>query len=79
MNDLILDRISIDTDICGGKPTIRGMRITVETILGYLAAGDSVKDILSAYSFLQKEDIQACMAFAVRKMYYEKTELLSSQ
>jgi len=59
-----MDRITINPDICNGKPTIRGMLITVKTILEYIAAGDSVENILEAYPFLEKEDIKACLEFA---------------
>jgi uncharacterized protein (DUF433 family) len=64
METSVLDRITIKPDVCNGKPTVRGMRITVETILQYLSAGDSMETILEAYPFLEKEDIQACIAFA---------------
>jgi uncharacterized protein (DUF433 family) len=57
-------RITIVPDLCDGKPTIRGMRITVKTILEYLAAGESIKNILKAYPDLQKADITACIEFA---------------
>lgn len=60
----ILGRITIIPDVCGGKPTIRGIRITVETILEYLAAGESVENILREYPSLEKEDISACLKFA---------------
>jgi uncharacterized protein (DUF433 family) len=53
-------RITVDSEICNGKPVIRGMRITVETILGYLNAGDSVSEILEHYPMLEAEDIEAC-------------------
>ena len=49
MENTILDRITIIPEICNGKPTIRGMRITVETILQFLSAGDSTDIILEAY------------------------------
>lgn len=58
--------ITILPDICNGKPTIRGMRITVRSILEHLAAGDSYEDILAAYPFLKQEDIQACLGFAAQ-------------
>jgi len=60
------DRITIDPNICNGKPTIRGMRITVQTVLEYLAAGDEPKDILEAYPVLEVEDIYACLSAAAR-------------
>lgn len=66
--EYIANRITIDPDLCNGKPTIRGIRITVQTILGYLAAGDSKADILDAYPSLEVEDIEACLNFAAKLM-----------
>lgn len=63
MDNTILDRITINPTICNGKPTVRNMRITVETILDYLFGGDAIDEILEAYPFLQKEDIQACINY----------------
>ena len=68
METSILQRITIKPDVCNGKPTVRGMRITVETILQFLSAGDTVEAILEAYPFLEKEDIQACIAFALKNL-----------
>ncbi len=65
MEDLI-KRITIDSNICNGKPIIRGMRITVTTILEYLAAGETPENILSAYPSLEMEDIKACLEYAKR-------------
>ena len=62
----LADRITVDPDICNGKPVIRGMRITAATILEFLAAGDSADDILRQYPMLEREDIAACLAFAGR-------------
>ena len=62
------NRITINPDICNGKPIIRGKRITVETILGFLGAGDSVEEILNEYPSLEKEDILACLRFASQFM-----------
>jgi uncharacterized protein (DUF433 family) len=64
MSQSVVDRITVDPDICNGKPVIRGMRITAETILEFLAAGDSAEDILRQYPMLEREDITACLAFA---------------
>lgn len=58
--------ITTNPAICNGKPVIRGMRITVSTILEYLAAGESVEKILEAYPILQPEDIKACLEYATR-------------
>lgn len=55
METAILERITIKPDVCNGKPTVRGMRITVETILQFLSAGDTVESILEAYPFLKKK------------------------
>lgn len=75
METSLLNRITIIPDVCNGKPTVRGMRITVETILQYLSAGDSVDDILKAYPFLEKEDIQACIAFALKNISTTKNDI----
>lgn len=62
------DRITIDEKICNGKPTIRGKRITVQTILEFLSAGESVEEILNQYPMLEREDISACLEFATNLM-----------
>ncbi len=64
----LLDRITIDDKICNGKPTIRGKRITVQTILDFLSSGDSVEEILNQYPSLNKNDIKACLKFAANLM-----------
>ena len=75
MEPFILERITINPDVCNGKPTVRGMRITVETILQYLSAGDSAEAILEAYPFLEKEDIQACIAFALKNLSTQNNDI----
>ena len=62
------NRITIDENICNGKPTIRGKRITVNTILEFLSAGDSNDDILKQYPSLEKDDILACLRFTAELM-----------
>ncbi|HEX3756215.1 MAG TPA: DUF433 domain-containing protein [Rhizomicrobium sp.] len=59
-------RITIDTDICGGRPCIRGMRIRVSDVLDLLAAGNDRAQILADYPYLQSEDIDAVLKYAVR-------------
>jgi uncharacterized protein (DUF433 family) len=59
-----MDRIEVNPDICNGKAVIKGTRITVATILGFLSAGDSYEDILEAYPRISKEDIMACLQYA---------------
>ena len=58
------ERISIDPNICHGKPCIKGTRIMVWIIVSCLANGDSIEDILEAYPGLKREDIQAALAYA---------------
>lgn len=60
------NRIEINPAICNGKPVVAGTRITVETILGFLCAGDSVEDVLAGYPSLSREDILACLDYARR-------------
>ena len=59
-----LDRITLDPDVMGGKPCIRGLRVTVGTILGLLASGHSHEAILKAYPYLEPEDIRAALTYA---------------
>lgn len=65
MEDLI-KRITFDPKICNGKPIIRGLRITVATILEYLAAGETLENILKAYPLLEADDIKASLEYARR-------------
>lgn len=61
---LSFDRITFDPEVMGGKPCIRGMRITVGTVLGLLAAGHSETRILEAYPYLEPEDIRQSLVYA---------------
>jgi uncharacterized protein (DUF433 family) len=61
----LLSRITIDPEICHGKPCIRGLRYPVATILEYIAGGDTIEDILAEFPDLEEDDIKACLAFAV--------------
>ncbi len=70
----LLKRITFNPAIFGGKPIIRGMRIAVEHILGMLAAGSTVEELLEGYPFLEKEDIQACFVYAHRIIAHERIE-----
>jgi uncharacterized protein (DUF433 family) len=58
--------ITIDPDICNGKPIIAGTRISVQTVMEFLAAGDSIEEILEEYPSLFREDIYACLQFATK-------------
>ncbi|HIO96817.1 MAG TPA: DUF433 domain-containing protein [Leucothrix sp.] len=66
-------RITIDPDLCNGKPTIRGKRITVQTIVEFLSAGESEEEILNQYPSLEKQDIHACLSFASELMNHKYT------
>lgn len=62
-NDNLLSRISIDPNICFGKPCIRGHRIWVSLILDFLAGGATVEEVLEAYPSIEIEDVLACIAY----------------
>jgi len=61
-----IDRITIDQDVCHGKPCIRGLRYPVETILELLASGMTNDEILEDYEDLEIADLQACLLFAAK-------------
>ena len=71
----LLDRITCDPKIFGGKPIIRGHRLAVEHVLGMLAAGDSIEVILSGYPWMEREDVLACLAYARRLVGHERVDL----
>lgn len=60
----LLNRITHDATVMGGRPCIRGMRVTVGTIMGLLAAGRTQNEILAAYPYLEPEDVQAALTYA---------------
>ena len=64
----LLARISIDREVMVGKPVIRGTRLTVEQMVGLLAHGMTIEDILAEYEGLQRKDIHACLLFATKSM-----------
>jgi uncharacterized protein (DUF433 family) len=72
--DALLTRITVNPDIFGGKPIIRGRRLAVEHVLGLLAAGDTVDDLLREYPWLERDDIQACLVYARRLVAHERVE-----
>ncbi len=71
MRDL-LERITINPTIFGGKPIIRGRRLAVEHVLGMLAAGDEVATILEGYEWLERDDVLACIEYARRLVAHER-------
>lgn len=75
----LLQRITVNPAIFGGKPIIRGRRLAVEHVLGMLAAGDSIETILEGYPWLERDDVLACLAYARRVVANERIELLPAQ
>ncbi len=61
-------RIIIDPTVCNGRPVLRGTRITVQTILEFLGAGDSIEEVLEEYPSLAREDILECLRYSSRLM-----------
>ena len=68
-----LDRITFDLNVMGGKPCIRGLRVTVGTIVGLLAAGHSFAEILKAYPYLEDDDLREALVYAAWRV--EEIEL----
>lgn len=60
------ERIEINPEVCNGRPVVSGTRITVDTVLSYLSAGDSVAEVIEAHPRLKRDDILACLDFARR-------------
>lgn len=66
--EYIFERITVDDELCNGKPTIRGLRVTAQTILEFLFNGTTEEEILEQYPILDKEDIEACKRFTLEMM-----------
>ena len=62
------ERIVINPEICNGRPVVRGTRITAQTVLEFLAAGDLVADVLEEHPTLKRADVQTCLNYAPRIM-----------
>lgn len=73
-----LSRITLDPAVMGGKPCIRGMRVTVGMVLGQLAAGHSRERILEAYPYLESEDIDAALGYAAWRLEEREESLVVS-
>jgi uncharacterized protein (DUF433 family) len=71
-----LTRITMDPGVMGGKACIRGMRVTVGTIVGLLAAGRSREEILRAYPYLEPEDIDQALAYAAWRVEEREVDLV---
>ena len=73
-----LDRITFNPAVMGGKPCIRGLRVTVGTVLGLMASSHSPEEILRAYPYLEPEDLQAVLAYAAWRVEEVELPLLQS-
>ena len=73
-----LGRITFNSQVMGGKPCIRGMRVTVGTLVGLLAVGHSVEEILNAYPYLEREDITAALSYAAWRSEEVEVALVSA-
>lgn len=72
----LLERITVNPAIFGGKPIIRGRRLAVEHVLGMLAAGDTLETIVAGYPWLEADDVRACLVYARRLVGHERVEPL---
>ena len=70
-----LDRITLDPAVMGGRACIRGLRVTVGTVIGFLAAGRSRDEILEAYPYLEAEDIDQSLAYAAWRVEEREVSL----
>jgi uncharacterized protein (DUF433 family) len=73
---MTFDRITHDPNRMGGKPCVRGLRVTVGLVLGLLAAGRSRDDILAAYPYLEPADIDQCLAYAAWRVQERELALV---
>lgn len=67
-DEQLLERITVDPDVMVGKPVVRGTRLTVEHVLGLMAHGASIDEILDEYHSLARDDVRACILFAARSL-----------
>ena len=73
-----LSRITFDPQVMGGKPCIRGMRVTVGTIVGLVASGKTVDEVLADYSYLEREDILEALSYAAWRAEEREVPIASS-
>jgi len=77
-NQDLLNRITIDPAICHGKPTIRGLRYPVESVLEYLAGGDSFEEVLAEFPDLERDDLLACLQFAAQSLKLRSQHIVAA-
>jgi uncharacterized protein (DUF433 family) len=76
--DNYISRITIDANICHGKPTIRGLRYPVESMLELLASGMTIEELLDDYPDLEKEDFLACLNYASKLLHVKSIYRIAS-
>lgn len=74
----LFHRITIDPLICHGKPTIRSLRYPVESILEYLAGGDSIEEVLAEFPDLERDDLLACLQFAAHSLKLRSQHIVAA-
>lgn len=71
-----LDRITLDPRVMGGRPCIRGLRVTVGTVVGLLAAGRSMREVLDAYPYLEEADLRQALSYAAWRSEEQEVALV---
>jgi uncharacterized protein (DUF433 family) len=74
IDETLLGRITSNPEIFGGKPIIRGMRVSVELVLGLLAQGETAEAVLADYPDLEADDLRACLAYAHAAISHDKLD-----
>ena len=72
-----LDRITMDPAVMGGKPCIRGMRVTVGTLVGLMASGKAIDEVLAAYPYIEREDVLPALTYAAWRAEEQELPLVS--
>ncbi|HZJ36553.1 MAG TPA: DUF433 domain-containing protein [Gillisia sp.] len=76
--ETLIDRITLDPEVCHGKPTIRGLRYPVENMLELLASGMTIEELLKDYPDLEKEDFLACIEYASKLVQVKSIHKIAS-
>ena len=74
-----LTRVTVDPQVMGGKPCIRGMRVTVGTIVGLIACGKTVQDVLAEYPYLEREDVLEALSYAAWRSEEKELVMVSGE
>ncbi len=72
-----LDRITMDPAVMGGKPCIRGMRVTVDTVVGLMASGKAIEEVLASYPYIEREDVLQALTYAAWRSEEKDLPLVS--